>query len=88
MPLKSLARATAGLALVAAPVAASATPANPASSLSVAKSVRAGSATSKDSKAAGGLGASTIPLIIGAAIIAGVTYLIVDNENDDDSDSN
>lgn len=82
MTFKSLAMASAGLALVAVPVAASATPANPASSLSVSKSVRAGSATSKSNRLAG---ASTIPLIIGAAIIAGVTYLIVDNENDDDN---
>ncbi|RZM11194.1 MAG: hypothetical protein EOP67_67385 [Sphingomonas sp.] len=87
MILKSLAMASAGLALVAAPVAASAAPAaNPASSLSVAKSVRAGTATTKSNKIGG---ASTIPLLIGAGIIAGVTYLIVDHENDDDnSDSN
>ena len=84
MILKSLAMASAGLALVAAPVAASAAPANPASSLSVSKSVRAGAPTSKSSKLAG---ASTIPLVIGAAIVAGVTYLIVDHE-DDNSDSN
>ena len=87
MILKSLAMASAGLALVAAPVAASAaTASNPASSLSVAKSVRAGTATSKSNKLGG---ASTIPVLIGAAIIAGVTYLIVDRENDeDDADSN
>lgn len=86
MILKTLGMASAGLALVATPVAASAAPANPASSLSVSKAVRAGAPTSKSSKVAG---VSTIPLVIGAAIIAGVTYLIVDNENDDDnSDSN
>ena len=87
MILKSLAMASAGLALVAAPVAASAaTASNPASSLSVAKSVRAGTATSKSNKLGG---ASTIPVLIGTAIIAGVTYLIVDRENDeDDADSN
>lgn len=86
MTFKSLAMASAGLALAATPIAASAAPANPASSLSVSKSVRAGTATSKSNKIAG---ASTIPLIIGAAIVAGVTYLIVDKENDDDNaDSN
>ena len=74
MFFKNLAMASAGLAFIAAPVAASAAPANPASTLSVAKSARAGSATSKKSK-------------IGAGIIAGATYLIVDHE-DDDSDSN
>jgi hypothetical protein len=86
MILKTLAMASAGLALVATPVAATAASSNPASSLSVAKSVRAGSATTKSNKLAG---ASTIPVLIGAAIIAGVTYLIVDKENDDDdADSN
>ena len=86
MILKTLAMASAGLALVATPVAATAASSNAASSLSVAKSVRAGSATTKSNKLAG---ASTIPVLIGAAIIAGVTYLIVDKENDDDdADSN
>lgn len=86
MTLKSLMIASAGLALVAAPVAASAAPANPASQLSISKSVRASAPARKSDKLTG---ASTIPIIIGAAIIAGVTYLIVDNENDDDnSDSN
>jgi hypothetical protein len=85
MLLKSLATASAGLALVAAPVAASAAPANPAAKLSVSKSVRAGAPASKPSKLSG---ASTIPLLIGVAIAAGVTYLIIDKENDDDSDSN
>lgn len=85
MVMKSLAMATAGLAMIAAPVAASAAPANAASSLSVAKSVRAGSQGSNKSKLAGATG---IPLLIGAGIIAGVAYLVIDKENDDDSDSN
>jgi hypothetical protein len=86
MLFKNLAMASAGLAFIAAPVAASAAPANPASTLSVAKSARAGSATSKKSKlGAGGVG--IVPLVIGAGIIAGATYLIIDHE-DDDSDSN
>lgn len=86
MFFKNLAVASAGFALVAAPVAASAAPTNPASTLSVAKSARAGSTTSKSSKLGAG-GASLIPLLIGAGIIAGATYLIVDHE-DDDADSN
>ena len=52
----------------------------------MAKSVRAGSTTSRSNKVAG---ASVIPLVIGAAVIAGVAYLIIDHENDnDDADSN
>jgi hypothetical protein len=83
---KNLAMASAGFALIAAPVAASAAPVKSASSLSVAKSARAGSATTKNSKlGAGGVG--IVPLLIGAGIIAGATYLIIDHE-DDDSDSN
>lgn len=86
MNIKSLAMASAGLALISAPVAANAATTNPASSLSLSKATRAGSPTSKTNKVAG---VSTVPLVIGAAIVAGVTYLIVDNEDDDNnSDSN
>ncbi len=74
------------LAMTALPVAASAAPTatNSAQSLSVASSVRAGTATKKSSKLAG---ASVVPIAIGIGILAGVTYLIVDHE-DDNSDSN
>lgn len=74
------------LAMTAIPVAASAAPAasNSAQSLSVSSSVRAGTATKKSSKLAG---ASIAPIVIGVGILAGVTYLIVDHE-DDNSDSN
>ena len=85
MNIKSLTMATAGLAMIAAPVAASAAPANSASSLSLSKSVRAGTATKGKSNLAEG--ASVIPLVIGAAVIAGVAYLVIDHE-DDNSDSN
>lgn len=88
MFFKNLAAASTGLALVAAPVAASAAPVNPASTLSVAKTARTASVTSKSSKLGAAGGASIIPLLIGAGIIAGVTYLIVDHEDDDDADSN
>jgi hypothetical protein len=87
MFIKSLAMASAGLALIAAPVAASAAPANSASSLSLSKSVRAGTATKGKSKLTEG--ASVVPFVIGAGIIAGVTYLVIDHEDkDDNSDSN
>ena len=74
------------LAMTAMPVAASAAsaPTNSAQSLSVGSSVRAGTATRKSSKLAG---SSAIPLVIGAAIVAGVAYLVIDHE-DDNSDSN
>ncbi len=72
-------------ALVLAPVAASAAPAgSPASKLSVAKSVRAGTPTNKTDRLAGG---GVLPAVLAAAIVAGGIYLVVD-DNDDNSDSN
>ena len=80
--------------LMAAAVAASmsvapavAAPTNPAASLSVANSIRAGSTISKSN---GLTGVSTIPLIIGAVIVAGLAFLIIDDEDEvrDDADSN
>ncbi|MCK8456214.1 hypothetical protein SPHN_05645 [Sphingomonas faeni] len=72
--------------MTALPVAASAAPA--AQSLSVASSVRTGTATTKSSKLAGLQDSTIVPLIIGAGVIAGVAYLIIDHEDDNDSDSN
>lgn len=74
------------LAMTALPVAASAAPVsqNAAQSLSVSPSIRAATPTKKSSKLAG---ASIVPILIGAGIIAAATYLIVDHE-DDNSDSN
>jgi proline racemase len=87
MNIKSLTMATAGLAMIAAPVAAIAAPANSASSLSVTKSVRAGTAANGKSKLAGR--ASIVPIIIGVGLVAGVAYLVIDHEDkDDNSDSN
>lgn len=85
--MKKLILSVSTLALAIVPVAANAAPAgaNSARSLSVAPAVRAGKSTAKSNKLAAG--ASIVPLLIGAGIIAGATYLIIDHENDD-SDSN
>lgn len=73
-------------AFVAAPTIASAAPvqmANPASSLSVAKGVRASSPSAKSSKLGGGAG------IFGLAIAAGIVAIIaIAVINDSNSDSN
>lgn len=75
------------LAMTALPMAASAAPvaANSAQSLSLSPSVRTSTPTKKSSKLAEG--ASVVPFVIGAAVLAGVAYLIIDKENDN-SDSN
>lgn len=87
--MKTLILGAAALAMTALPVAASAAPVtgNAAQSLSVASSsARAGTATKRSSKVAAD---SIAPLVIGAGVIAGVAYLVIDKENDDDnSDSN
>jgi hypothetical protein len=73
--------------MIAVPVAVSAAPANSASGLSLSKSVRAGTAVKGKSKLAEG--ASVVPFVIGAGLIAGVAYLVIDHEDkDDNSDSN
>lgn len=73
--------AVAATALVVAPVAAA--PANPAASLSVAKSVRTGSASAKKSELAGG--GFIIAILAVVAVGAGI-WAVADN--DDDADSN
>ena len=86
--MKTLILGAAALAMTALPVAASAAPVtgNAAQSLSVASSVRTGTATKRSSKVAAD---SIAPLVIGVGMLAGVTYLVIDKENDDDnSDSN
>lgn len=85
--MKKLILGATALALTAMPVMANAAPAgvNPAQALSVSPSTRAGTRGSHSNKLAG---ASTIPLLIGAAVIAGVAYLVVDHEDKNDSDSN
>ena len=83
MFMKTVAMVSAGLTLIAAPIAVSAAPANSASRLSISKSVRASSSTDEKNEAAGGG-----LLIIAAAAVAvgGALYLAIDG--DDDSDSN
>ncbi len=79
MFLKSLATASAGLLLVAAPVAASA---KPASSLSTIKSARVGTPTVKKSKVADG---GFIIIALAAVAVGGGLYLAIDDGNDSDS---
>ena len=92
--MKTLILGVSALSMTALPVAANAATAAPAGAnsaraLSVSPAVRAGTSTSKSSKLAGLQGASIAPIVIGVGILAGVTYLIIDNENDNDrSDSN
>lgn len=73
----------AGAAVLAAPTMAQAA-ANPASSLSVANSVRASTPAGKRSNVLGGAG--IFALIIGAAVVAIPVVAVV--KDDDDSDSN
>jgi hypothetical protein len=75
-----LAAATATLALAPAVSAA-----NPASSLSVSKAVRASAPTAKKNELAGG---ALIAVIAAAAVVAGIVIVATDDDDDDDSDSN
>ena len=75
--------AVAATALVAAPVAAA--PVNPAASLSVSKSVRAGSAVTQKSGIAGRSGGFIVAILAIVAVGFGI-YAVADN--DDDADSN
>ncbi|HEU0067479.1 MAG TPA: hypothetical protein VFQ57_09600 [Sphingomonas sp.] len=62
---------------------AMAAPANPAASLSVSKSVRAGSTSAKKNELAGG--GVLIAILAAAAVVAGI---VVVADSDDDADSN
>lgn len=62
--------------------------ANPAASLSVAKSVRTGSATAKDSKAAAGAGGIPAIFIAAGVIAIAVLGIVALTDDDDASDSN
>lgn len=83
MFIKSLAMASAGLAFIAAPVAASAAPTDSVTSLSVSKAVRVSTLTAKKSKVAGG---GLIIVAAAAVAVGGALYLAIDD--DDNSDSN
>ena len=76
MRIRNLAAAAAALSMIAAPALAA--PANPAASLSVAKSVRASSPNAKSNKLAG---SSIIPAVLALAIVAGGVYLAIDGSN-------
>ena len=79
--IKSMIRVITAVAIAAAPVAASAAPANPAASLSVAKSVRASTPTTKNSKFSGGA-------IFAALIVAGVIAIVaIGTSKDNDAKS-
>ncbi|MFN3434434.1 MAG: hypothetical protein ACK4ZY_08530 [Sphingomonas sp.] len=73
--------AAAAATMAVAPAVAA--PANPAASLSVAKSVRTGSASSKKNELAGG--GIIIALVAAAAVVAGI---VVVADSDDNADSN
>ncbi len=77
---KYLMAAAAATMAVAPAVAA---PANPAASLSVAKSVRNGSVSGKKNELAGG--GIIIALVAAAAVVAGI---VVVADSDDNADSN
>ena len=84
--LKSFILGASAFTMIAAPVAASAAPVahrSPAQSLSLSSATRAGTPTSGKSRLAGG---SIAAAVIGVGVLAGVAYLIIDKENDDDND--
>ena len=83
--IKGIATAVAGLAMMSAPVTATAATANPAASLSVSKA-RVGTATAGKSKLGPNVPTATLINIGGlAALVVGV---LVATGGDDESDSN
>ena len=85
MKIKSLIAAGCAMALTSTPVLA-APAANSASSLSVAKAVRAAApAKGKSQLAAPG---AIVGLVLAAAVVAGGVIIAVDDGDDGDSDSN
>ncbi|QDZ07168.1 hypothetical protein FPZ24_06475 [Sphingomonas panacisoli] len=76
MRFKNLSVAAAALAMTATPALAA--PANPASSLSVAKSVRASSPSGKSNKLAG---SAIIPAVLALGIVAGGVIIAVSDDN-------
>ncbi|UVO50231.1 hypothetical protein M0208_06735 [Sphingomonas sp. SUN019] len=85
--LKSIILGASVFALTAAPIAASAATANPASKLSLSSATRAGTPAGKSNRLAGsGIG----PIAAGAILvgIAAAAVLLISDKEDDDSDSN
>lgn len=78
-----LASATVLAMLSGQAMAATAPIANPAASLSVGKSVRSGTATTRKSKALAGTGAIVVGVLAAGAIVGAVIAI-----SDDNSDSN
>jgi hypothetical protein len=76
MRFQTLAIAAAAVSMTAAPALAA--PANPAGSLSVAKSVRASSPSAKSNRLAGG---AIVPAVLALAVVAGGIVIAVDNGN-------
>lgn len=80
---KNMIGVASAIAMATIPVAASA--ANPAQSLSVAKSVRASAPTTGKNKAVGG---GVLAALIAAGVVAIGVIAIVNDSNDDNADSN
>jgi len=83
MRLRHLSLALAAMSLTAAPALAA--PANPASSLSVAKSARAATPTKGNSKMVAGTAKFAL---IGFLVVVGAVVLVTQVLDNDDSDSN
>lgn len=83
MRLTKYLMAAAAVSMTVAP--AMAAPVNPAASLSVSKSIRAGTTTASENDALGG--GILIAVLAAAAVIGGIV-IIADGDDDNDSDSN
>jgi hypothetical protein len=85
--IKGAAAAITGLALLAAPVAASAAPANPAASLSVART-RAAAPSAHASKLGASVPTTTLISIGILAALTGIVLAVTGGDDDDSADSN
>jgi hypothetical protein len=83
--IKGAAAAITGLALLAAPVAAAAAPANPAASLSVA---RAGAPSAHASKLGASVPTTTLISIGILAALTGIVLAVTGGDDNDSADSN
>ena len=85
--IKGAAAAITGLALLAAPVAASAAPANPAATLSIA-GARAGAPSAHTSKLGASVPTTTLISIGILAALTGIVLAVTGGDDDDSADSN